>query len=122
VATGQRPFPLRQCTESFVYQEKEMSSADIESQPENDVDELSLVVVSLLKGVLYQEDKPKAWNSLLGLQAQVRDYLAVIGLDLVLDEAEGYAFLQSFPQEEGQETTAIPRLIRRPAAQEARRI
>lgn len=90
-----------------------MSSAYIESQPENDADELSVVVVSLLKGVLYQEDKPKVWNHLLGLQAQVRDYLAVIGLDLVLDEAEGYAFLQSFPEKEGQEVTAIPRLIRR---------
>jgi hypothetical protein len=77
------------------------------------VDDLSVAVVTLLRGVLYQEEKPEVWNSLLVLQSQVGDYLAVIGLDLVLDEAEGYAFLRSFPEEEGQRSAAIPRLIRR---------
>lgn len=80
-------------------------------------DELSMVVVSLLKGVLYQEDRPEVWNSLLGLQAQVGDYLAVLGLDLVVDEAEGYAFLRSFSEDEEQDSqqrsSQIPRLIRR---------
>lgn len=51
--------------------------------------ELSSVVVPLLKGVLYREDNPGLWGSLLSLQASVRDYVAVLGLDLMLDEAEG---------------------------------
>ena len=34
------------------------------------------------------------------LQAQVRDYVAVIGLQVVIDEAEGYAFLRQRPDDE----------------------
>ena len=73
--------------------------------------ELSNVVVPLLKGVVYQEESPEIWNGLLKLQAGVRDYVAVLGLDLLLDEAEGYAFLQSRQQEE--DSAVIPRLVAR---------
>ncbi len=75
--------------------------------------ELSSVVVPLLKGVLYQEENPGLWGSLLNLQASVRDYVAVLGLELILDEAEGYAFLRSRQGGEEDETTAIPRLVTR---------
>jgi len=79
---------------------------------------LSTVVVPLLKGVLYREDTPELWNSLLGLQSQVRDYVAVLGLELIVDEAEGYAFLRSLPETgEGDDDVVrrIPRLVpRRP--------
>jgi hypothetical protein len=54
----------------------------------------------LLKGVLYQESDPALWSTLLELQARVRDYVAVLGLELMLDEAEGYAFLRSRPEAE----------------------
>lgn len=57
--------------------------------------ELSPVVIHLLKGVLYQEADTSLWSRLLRLQARVREYVQVIGLELVLDEAEGYAFLRS---------------------------
>ena len=52
---------------------------------------LSALVIGLMKGVLYQESDGELWQSLLNLQARVRDYVAVLGLELVLDEAEGYA-------------------------------
>lgn len=42
--------------------------------------------------MIYQETDGGLWNALLNLQARVRDYVAVLGLELVLDEAEGYAF------------------------------
>lgn len=72
--------------------------------------ELSSVVIPLLKGVLYQEENPGLWSTLLNLQAGVRDYVAVLGLELFFDEAEGYAFLRSRHQgEEG--TDALPRLV-----------
>jgi len=48
---------------------------------------------------------------LLGLQARGRDYLVVLGLDLILDEAEGYAYLRQRPATEGEQ--APPRLIAR---------
>lgn len=79
-------------------------------EPNND---LSVVVVSLLRGVLEQEEKAEVWHVLLNLQAAVRDYVAVLGLELVLDEAEGYAFLRSRPEDEEKPETAIPRLVRR---------
>jgi hypothetical protein len=53
------------------------------------------------------------WNGLLNLQAAVRDYVAVLGLELILDEAEGYAFLRSRPEDEEKIEAAIPRLVRR---------
>jgi hypothetical protein len=75
--------------------------------------EISAVVVPLLKGVIYQEENPGLWNSLLNMQAGVRDYVAVLGLELLLDEAEGYAFLRSKAEsgEEGDNT--VPRLVAR---------
>ena len=51
--------------------------------------ELSSVVIPLLKGVLYQEDNPAQWETLLDQQAGLRDYVAILGLELMLDEAEG---------------------------------
>ncbi len=80
--------------------------------------ELSPVVIRLLKGVLYQETDSSLWAQLLRLQARVREYLQVIGLELVLDEAEGYAFLRSRGNEEeggsGENgDKPLPRLIAR---------
>ncbi len=74
---------------------------------------LPVVVVTLLKGVLYQDENASLWSQLLQLQAAVRDYVAVLGLDLILDEAEGYAFLRSHPDLDNPETPAIPRLVAR---------
>lgn len=87
-----------------------------ESAPQqaNTVD-LSALVIALLKGVLYQDDDAAAWSSLLQLQAQVRDYIAVLGLELVLDEAEGYAFLRARPESDDASAPTAPRLVpRRP--------
>jgi Domain of unknown function (DUF4194) len=75
--------------------------------------ELSTVVVLLLKGVLYEENDAGEWSALLRLQARVRDYVVVMGLDLVLDEAEGYAFLKSRSQSAVAASDSLPRLIAR---------
>ena len=75
--------------------------------------ELSSVVVPLLKGVLYQEENPGLWSLLLQLQTHLRDYVGVLGLELLLDEAEGYAFLRSRQEDNEDEQSAIPRLVAR---------
>ena len=72
-------------------------------------EELPGVVTRLFKGVLYAENDEKVWQSLLGLTSQVRDYVSVLGLDLILDESEGYAFLRSREDPDG----TLPRLIAR---------
>lgn len=77
------------------------------------VPELSQLMVLLLKGVLYREEDERLWASLLRLQARVREQAAVLLLDLVLDEAEGHAFLKSRPESDG--AARLPRLVvRRP--------
>ena len=72
-------------------------------------EELPGVVTRLFKGVLYAENDEKVWQSLLGLTSHVRDYVSVLGLELILDESEGYAFLRSREDPDG----TLPRLIAR---------
>lgn len=74
---------------------------------------LSVAVTHLMKGVVYREAQPVPWQHLIQLQPQVRDYVAVLGLTVVVDEAEGYAFLRSRPDADDDEQAAIPRLIPR---------
>ena len=86
-----------------------------EQQLENPATEnhLSTLVILLLKGVIYQEADAGLWNVLLNLQARVRDYVMVLGLELVLDEAEGYAFLRSRPEVDDDAAPKLPRLVAR---------
>lgn len=72
---------------------------------------LSAVLIALMKGVTYRDTDLEVWQSLLALSARVREHVVVLGLDLVLDEAEGYAYLRQRPVEDGQ--PELPRLIAR---------
>jgi Domain of unknown function (DUF4194) len=77
--------------------------------------DLSAVLIPLLKGVTYRADDAAHWSALLQLQGRVRDHVAVLGLELMLDEAEGYAFLRSRPDPEDEAAPRLPRLVpRRP--------
>jgi hypothetical protein len=80
--------------------------------------DLSSLVIPLLKGVIYRDEAIASngaglWNALLDLQARVRDYVAVLGLELVLDEAEGYAFLRARNREDDEARAQLPRLVAR---------
>ncbi|MDO8771608.1 MAG: DUF4194 domain-containing protein [Burkholderiaceae bacterium] len=75
--------------------------------------DLSPLVITLLKGVIYRDGAAPLWNALAGLQARVRDYVAVLGLELVLDEAEGYAFLRARTQGDDDASAPLPRLVAR---------
>jgi len=74
--------------------------------------DLSTILVSLLKRVVYQEHDEYLWGNLLRLQPRVREFVAVIGLQLILDEAEGYAFLRSRNDNDGDDDS-VPRLVAR---------
>jgi len=70
------------------------------------------IIIQLLKGILFRNQHPLLWHDLLALQSQVLDYVKVIGLDLEVDENEGYAWLtQIIPDENDKD--ALPRLIAR---------
>jgi hypothetical protein len=77
----------------------------------NEPTDLSLVLVHLMKGPLYRDVHDKLWGHLLELQYQVGDYVSVLGLSVVVDEAEGYAYLRS--QVIDQDATEFPRLVAR---------
>lgn len=78
-------------------------------------DELNmpLIVTQLMKGAVYRDTHGVAWQHLLQLQAQVRDFVGVMGLTAVVDEAEGYAFLRSKPDTDVEGGPPIPRLVAR---------
>ncbi|MBW1939931.1 MAG: DUF4194 domain-containing protein [Deltaproteobacteria bacterium] len=68
-------------------------------------------LIGLMKGVVFKEKDLKLWQQLLNAQAVIRDYVRVLGLELVLDESEGYAWLRTREVEEGEEP--LPRLVMR---------
>lgn len=68
-------------------------------------------VIRLMQGVVYRESDENTWLTLERAGAGVRDHFAAIGVDVVVDEDEGYAFLRSRPDVDGEE--ALPRLVRR---------
>lgn len=78
-----------------------------------DRQELSILAINLLKKVLYRDDDGALWQALLDQQAQLRDYFAVLDLELILDEAEGHAFLRARPDHPEASGSKLPRLIAR---------
>lgn len=70
-------------------------------------------IIRLMQGVVYRESDEDTWLTLERSGAGVRDHFATIGVDVVIDDVEGYAFLRSRPETDGEE--ALPRLVRRRA-------
>ncbi len=66
-------------------------------------------LIYLLKGIIYYDNNPEIWNELINNQYEIRGYFSQIGLDLFIDEAEGYAFLRQQNLEDGE--IEIPQLI-----------
>lgn len=85
-----------------------MNDAPAQTEPR-----LPPVLVALFRGVLYQDQSPTVWQDLLHLEAQVRDQAAQFGLELMLYESEGYAFLRQRDPEDDE--NALPRLVPRRA-------
>ncbi len=81
--------------------------------PQPGRDPLPALLVALMKGLVDAQDDAVVWQDLLLLHARIRDHVALLGLELVVDEAEGYAFLRQRPPSEG--ASEVPRLVpRRP--------
>lgn len=71
---------------------------------------LTVAVVALMRGVVYAESNEPVWQHIRRLQPQIADHVEVMGLMLVIDEAEGYAYLRSRPDDPD---APIPRLVPR---------
>ncbi|MBS9533672.1 DUF4194 domain-containing protein [Mycobacterium sp. M1] len=70
-------------------------------------------IIRLMQGVVYRESDEDTWLTLERQGAAVRDHFAAIGVDVVVDDVEGYAYLRSRPADDGDEE--LPRLVRRRA-------
>lgn len=69
----------------------------------------SFIKAHLLQAPLYREEKA-LWEALLQMRGEVAHYFREVGQELVVDEAEGYAFLR---QIEPTEQERVPRLAQR---------
>ncbi len=84
----------------------------IRAEPESEA--LSRVLISLLKGVVFRDEQEALWQALLKQQSQVRAYVQVLGLALVIFEEEGYAWLKNTDESEEDGTeNPLPKLISR---------
>lgn len=84
--------------------------------------EMSVALVRLLQGFVFQTDK-KIWEKILLYQEPIREYFNKLNLYLHLDQEDGYAFLKNNPlahadcdpseQIQDEEENGIPSLIRK---------
>ncbi len=73
--------------------------------------DISRALIALMKGVVFRQDDERLFHQLDEGQIAIRDYVRVLGLELVIDDSEGYAWLKTREPEEGQ--TPLPRLVGR---------
>jgi len=69
-----------------------------------------IATILLLKGLFYESDNEKAFFELVhNSYGSICDYFATIGLDVLVDENDGYAYLKNKIYED--EDEALPKLI-----------
>ncbi len=66
-------------------------------------------IIKLLQGVIYNDDK-ELWDNLIKYHVPIKEYFKVIGIDVLIYETEGFAFLKQKQFDEGQEIN-LPNLI-----------
>lgn len=83
-----------------------------DAPPDRDL-AFSQALVALLRGVVYREADAAPWQALLALRPRVSEHMGPLGLELMVDEAEGYAWLRQREADFGE--AQVPRLVpRRP--------
>lgn len=77
----------------------------------SDAHAIGAAIIRLMQGVVYRENDEDTWLTLERSGAGVRDHFATIGVEVVLDDTEGYAYLRARP--DGEDEAPLPRLVRR---------
>lgn len=76
-------------------------------------DNFAPVAIRLLQGVIYEEDG-RFWQDLVKIyEIQLRQYFGQIGLQLIIDRTEGFAFLRQSKEDGQEESLHLPRLMRK---------
>ena len=80
----------------------------------NDVSEWAVVCIKLLQGpIIKRSEQDKIWNLLLRNRSYIDNYFSTIGITLLVEESDGYAFLRQKNESEDEDFEQLPRLIRR---------
>lgn len=77
----------------------------------NDNEQRSLVLIKLMKGPIYRSSSRELWLYIERYESSIRNYYDQIGLSLLIDKAEGFAFLKQKNLED--ENIDMPQLISR---------
>lgn len=72
-------------------------------------EEMSVAAACLLRGVVYSEEEPVAWAAIRGQFGRLHDLMATLGLRLVVDDADAFAYLRGAEEL----PDGMPRLVRR---------
>jgi Domain of unknown function (DUF4194) len=72
---------------------------------------VAAAIIHLMQGVVYREEDESTWTTLGRNSSAVRDHFAAVGVDVIVDDTEGYAYVQTRPEADGEEP--LPRLVHR---------
>jgi Domain of unknown function (DUF4194) len=90
----------------------ELNHTDPDTPPTTQAMSFAPWAIRLLRSVIYEEEI-RYWNDLVKIhELPLRRYFAQIGLDLIVNRQEGFAYL-SQSQEDETETNPLPRLMMR---------
>lgn len=70
---------------------------------------VAAAIIQLMHGVVYRGHDEPAWTTLDRHGPAVRDHFAAVGVDVIVDDTEGYAYLKTRPEADGEEP--LPRLV-----------
>ncbi|WP_053383034.1 DUF4194 domain-containing protein [Leucobacter celer] len=74
---------------------------------------IATAIVKLMQGTVYRETHEDIWRTLERYEAPVQDHFARIGVRVIVDPLEGYAFLKT--TDPGPDEDPLPRLVKRRA-------
>lgn len=69
------------------------------------------VIIKLLQGPVYADDK-NIWRELMGWQSAIQEYFGKIGIDLVINEQDGFARVLQ-PEADEHDENPLPRLMKK---------
>lgn len=72
---------------------------------------VATAIIRLMRGVVYRESDEDGWVLLERHLAPVRDHFGTIGVQVVIDDVEGYAYLRNIDEDDAE--NPLPRLVRR---------
>ncbi len=71
------------------------------------------VIIKLLQGPVYADDK-NAWRDLLGWQSPIQEYFGRMGIELLINETDGFARVMQ-PDADETDDNPLPRLMKKQA-------